>query len=130
VEHPGAVLGVVGIAGHGLHQDRIWSAAYEAGRHAEPDLGIEWNDAVWRGLEESFVDWVHAPDLWRAIAGSPVPMQIIAAADDIRTDWPLRQLAATLPHGRFETVPGVPHDFWHTHPEIWRETVAAAVTRS
>lgn len=32
LDHPRRVRGVVGIAGHGLHRDREWSAAYEAGK--------------------------------------------------------------------------------------------------
>jgi proline iminopeptidase len=129
VAHPAAVTRVIGIAGHGLHKDRSWSTAYEAGRASDPELDVEWDEAVWRALNESFVDWVHEPTLWRDLADSPVPMQVVAAGDDIRPDWPLRQLAATVPHGSFESLPGVPHDFWHTHPDTWRDLVDRA-TRS
>ena len=40
--------------------------------------------------------------------------------------WPLQQLAALVPNGRFSTVPDVPHDFWSTDPDIWVETIARA----
>jgi len=53
-------------------------------------------------------------------------MHFIAAGDDIRPSWPLAQLAALVPDGTFLTVPGVPHDFWSTHPEVWIETVTRA----
>jgi proline iminopeptidase len=53
-------------------------------------------------------------------------MHLIAAGDDIRPPWPLAQLAALLPHGTFSTVPGVPHDFWHTHPQMWTTTLTNA----
>jgi proline iminopeptidase len=50
----------------------------------------------------------------------------VAAGDDIRPSWPLRQLAALVPGGSFEVVADVPHDFWSTHPEVWRTVVSAA----
>jgi proline iminopeptidase len=53
---------------------------------------------------------------------------LFAAGDDIRPSWPAEQVAALVPHGRFSTVPGVPHDFWFTHPEVWTETITYACT--
>ena len=128
VDHPTSVTQVVGVAGHGLHKDRTWSAAYEAGRASEPDLGLEWDEDIWRSLNESFADWIHEPDLFRRLADSTVPVHLVAAADDIRPPWPLRQLAGLVPRGGFETVPGVPHDFWNTHPATWRQVVTAALS--
>lgn len=54
-------------------------------------------------------------------------MRIIAAGEDIRPSWPLAQIAALAPRAHFEVVPGVPHDFWATHPELWRGTVQHAL---
>lgn len=123
LEHPEAVEAVVGIAGKGPHRDRTWSEAYEAGKVGEPVVAIDWSPEVHQSLSESFTEWVHRPDLWRTLADCQVPMHFIAAGDDIRPSWPLAQLAALLPRGRFSTVPGVPHDFWSTHPEVWIQTV-------
>ena len=53
-------------------------------------------------------------------------MQLIAAGADVRQSWPLQQLAALMPQGSFTTVPGVPHDFWSTHPQIWTDTITSA----
>lgn len=53
-------------------------------------------------------------------------MTVLAAGLDVRPDWPLRQLAALLPHGRFVEVPGVPHDLWSTHPQVWTDVVTQA----
>jgi proline iminopeptidase len=53
-------------------------------------------------------------------------MHFIAAGEDIRPSWPLAQLAALVPRGMLSTVPGVPHDFWSTHPELWTKTVTNA----
>ncbi len=127
VEHPDRVTKVVGIAGRGFQRDRHWSAAYEAGQGTEPQVDIAWEPEVHAALSASFTDWIHRPDLWRRLADCPVPMHFVAAGDDIRPSWPLEQLAALVPGGSFTTMPGVPHDFWSTHPDVWRDAVAEAL---
>lgn len=125
LDHPTSVSRVIGVAGHGLHKDRDWSRHYEAGKASEPKVDIPWEPAVWRSLQDSFLQWVHEPDLFRSLADTPVPMTFIAAGDDIRPSWPLQQLAALVPDGAFTVVPDVPHDFWSTHPERWLQVVSA-----
>lgn len=126
LDHPDRVTAVIGIAGHGLHKDRSWSEVYHGLQHTEQDIGIEWNPSVHASLSESFLDWIHEPGLFRALADSPVPMRFIAAGDDIRPDWPLRQLAELVPNGSFESVAGMGHNFWATDPERWTEVVTEA----
>ncbi len=131
---PDSVAAVIGIAGRGPQRDRLWSAAYEAGRDSEPAIDIDFSPEVHAELGRSFTDWIHSPELWRRLADSPVPMQFIAAGGDIRPSWPLAQLATLVPRGSFSTVPGVPHDFWSTDPEVWskitEQTLQAATTQS
>lgn len=126
VEHPDAVTAVVGVAGRGPQRDRAWSAVYEAGQDSEPVVEIPWSREVHASLGASFGEWIHHPDLWRGLADCRTPMQFIAAGDDIRPSWPLQQLAALVPGGSFATVPGVPHDFWSTHPQTWTDTITRA----
>ncbi|WP_344500243.1 alpha/beta hydrolase [Dactylosporangium maewongense] len=130
VEHPEAVVAVIGIAGRGPQRDRTWSEAYEAGKSIEPVVEIDWVPEVHAALSDSFTDWIHRPNLWRQLADCSVPMHFIAAGDDIRPSWPVEQLAALVARGRFSTVHGVPHDFWSTHPEVWTETVTNACIAS
>ena len=126
-DHPEVVSGVVGIAGKGLQRDRTGSEAYESGRASEPPVPAEIAMDVWTSLSESFTDWIHQRDLWRRPADSPVPMHLIAAGEDVRPSWPLEQVAALVPGGRFSVVPGVPHDFWSTHPDAWVAAVSRAL---
>ncbi|MBC9732622.1 alpha/beta fold hydrolase [Nocardioides marmotae] len=126
LEHPHRVAGVVGIAGHGLHRDREWSAAYEAGAAAETPIEIDHVPDIHASLMDSFKVWIHQPRLWRELADSPVPMRFIAAGRDIRPRWPLQQLAELVPQATFDTVPDVVHDFWATDPGLWRATCSAA----
>lgn len=129
LDHPERVRGVVGVAGHGLHRDREWAAAYEAGRARQAQIHIDWRPEVHAALLASFKEWIHRPSLWRDLADTSVPMSFIAAGDDIRPSWPLEQLAELVPGGTFQVVPSVPHDFWSTDPDVWRATCTAACQR-
>lgn len=126
LDHPGRVRGVVGIAGHGLHRDREWSTAYEAGKTNETRVEAESVPEVHAALWGSFKRWIHQPKLWRALADSTVPMRFVAAGNDVRPSWPLQQLAELVPDAAFEVVPDVPHDYWATDPDIWRSTCTTA----
>jgi proline iminopeptidase len=133
LDHPDRVVAVLGIAGHGLHKDRTWSEVYSSRRHTEDEFVIEWDSAVHDSLNASFVEWIHEPELFRRLADTRVPMTFVAAGDDIRPDWPLRQLAALVPHGEFRQLAAVPHNFWSTHRAVWADLVSelcrAAVAR-
>lgn len=126
LEHPDRVHSVVGVAGHGLHKDRFWSQTYESARHLEDDIEIHWEPAIHDSLNASFVQWIHEADLFRRLADSTVAMAFIALQNDIRPAWPLRQLAALIPHGTFEEVPGVAHNVWATAPHIWVDVITRA----
>ena len=126
LEHPDRIQSVVGVAGHGLHKDRLWSQAYDSSRHLEADIEIHWEPAIHDSLNASFVEWIHEADLFRRLADSTVAMTFIAAQNDIRPSWPLRQLAALIPRGEFEEVPGVAHNLWATDPHIWVDVITRA----
>jgi pimeloyl-ACP methyl ester carboxylesterase len=89
---------------------------------------VRWDPAVHAALDASFVDWIHEADLFRRLADCPVPVPVpvMTAGCDIRPSWPLRQLAALVPNAAFAEVPGVPHDSWATHPEVWVQVITTA----
>lgn len=126
LDHPSRVRSVVAVAGHGLHKDRSWSQVYESLKHTEPKLDIPWEPEVHRALMDSFLEWIHEPDLFRRLADCTVPMTFVAAENDIRPSWPLHQLATLTPYGKFVDVPAVGHDLWSTHPETWVNVVSRA----
>ncbi len=130
LDHPERARAVIGLCGRGLQYDRFWSAAYERGEHTESGFDIDFDSGVHEALKTSFQDWIHQPDLFRRLADSPVQMQFIAATEDIRPDWPLRQLAELVPDSTFEEVPGVVHNFWSTDPARWVDVVTRACQRA
>ncbi|MGK8507437.1 alpha/beta fold hydrolase [Nocardia asiatica] len=87
-----------------------------------------WNPEVHAALSASFVQWIREPDLLRRLADSEVAITFIAPQHDIRPSWPLRQLAALVPRGTFEELPGVAHNLWSTHPQVWVDLVTRACT--
>jgi proline iminopeptidase len=126
LDHPSRIRSVVGVAGHGLHKDRTWSQRYESLKPTEPKVDIEYMPAVHDSLNDSFVQWIHEPDVFRRLADSRVPMTFLAAEHDIRPSWPLQQLAALVRRGSFVQIAGVPHDLWSTHPQVWVDVVTEA----
>jgi pimeloyl-ACP methyl ester carboxylesterase len=52
-------------------------------------------------------------------------MLVIAGSEDIRPDWPARQIAELVPHGRFESIAGAGHVPWLTHERELRAMVRA-----
>ncbi|MCL8025807.1 alpha/beta hydrolase [Nocardioides sp. BSK12Z-3] len=129
VDHPEAVTCVVAVAARGPQRDRTWSEAYEAGKAFEKGVDVAFDAEVWAALRASFTTWTQHPLLWRSLAECPVPVELVAAGDDVRPAWPLGQLATLLPHARLTTVPDVPHDFWHTDPDRFVATVRQALGR-
>ncbi len=71
LDSPTSVSRVIGIAGHGLHKDKTWSQQYEDLKGTEPGPEIAWDSSVWRALSDSFLEWIHEPQLFRALADSP-----------------------------------------------------------
>lgn len=130
LDHPQRTGAVVGIAGHGLHRDREWSAAYEAGQATQESIPIDFLPAVHAALWASFKEWIHEPALWRRLADCPVPMTFIAAENDIRPSWPLQQLAELVPDASYNVVEDVAHDFWFTHPQVWRDVCTQGCGRA
>jgi proline iminopeptidase len=126
LDHPDAVTKVVGVAGCGIQKDRTWSETYHALEHTQPVIPIPHDPSVHESLTHSYLEWIHEPSLFRALADSPVPMDFLAAELDIRPSWPLEQLAALVPAGRFQRVSQVGHDFWFTHPDVWRDVLGRA----
>lgn len=122
-ERPDAVRALVHVCGTGLQDDRSWHAAYLARRHEEPDLGIPYDAGVHRALLDDWRRWIREPRLPRMMADLEADLTYVAAADDIRPRWPLEQLA----WGGLRVLPGVGHDFWHTHPDTWWDVIREAL---
>ena len=131
LRHPSRVLGLIGLAGGKVLNDRSWSEAYHenlatvgedlGGKvfHADPLVNTLGNEA-WKVF-------CRRPTLFRELADLATPCVFINASEDIRPNWPTRQLAELIPGARYEEIDGAAHTIWLTHAEPLRDSLHAAV---
>lgn len=133
LEYPDRVIGIIGIAGGRIVNDRDWSAAYH--RNQE-DRGEDWGGKVFTADPQvnkmgtkSWRDYLKRPDLLRAISTMEIPAVFINAGEDIRPNWPTRQLAALIPAGEYHEISGAAHYIWLTHANELGAIMKNAVAR-
>jgi len=63
---------------------------------------------------------IKEPNLLRRIADLPIPTLVVNGTEDIRPDWPARQIATLLPNGTFVSIEGGQHHLELTHPDALR----------
>lgn len=130
IRYPNPCIGVLGISGGKMLDDRQWSETYrgrlqsigeDTGRpqfDAEPEVNRQGN--------ASFREYCRRPGLLRDLAGLKVPCVFINAAEDIRPNWPTQQLAELLPFARYVEIAGAAHYIWLSHAaELQRELHSA-----
>lgn len=123
---PSQAVGVVGIAGGNILNDRHCSDTYHPRRQA---LGEDNGGAIFHADADvnpcgnaSWREYCRRPKLLRELAALGLPCVFINAADDIRPGWPTRQLAELIPRARYVEIPGARHYVWLTHaPELSEE---------
>jgi proline iminopeptidase len=121
LRHPNRSLGVLGMAGGKIFDDREWSAIYHQRResigedlggkifHADPEVNRHGNED-WRAF-------CRRPTFLRELADLTLPCVFINASEDIRPNWPTQQLAELLPAARYVEISGAAHTIWLTHAE-------------
>lgn len=131
LRYPERALGVVGIAGGKIVDDRQWSQVYHerlasVGEstggilfHADPEVNRQGN-ATWR-------EYCRRPTLLRDLAHMPQRCAFITAGEDIRLNWPTEQLAALIPHARYSEIAGAAHMPWLTHASELRHELHMAL---
>ena len=133
LRYPARVIGLIGIAGGNLLNDRSWSEAYHRGlRETGEDLGglkFSADPAVNRDGNHSWREYIKRPTLFREIADLTIPGVFITGGRDIRPNWPTQQLAELMPNGAYVEIPGAAHAVWLTRAAELREELRAAVRR-
>lgn len=131
IRYPGRVLGVIGIAGGKVVDDRSWSAAYHERLET---IGEDLGGKVFRAAPEvnrkgnaSWRAYCRRPALFRDLARLDVPCVFINAAEDIRPNWPTEQIAMLLPNARYFEIPGAAHTVWLTHAAELQQHLREAI---
>ena len=133
LRYPANVIGLIGIAGGNVLNDRTWSQAYHKRLEAVgEDQGSQEYKAdphVNPRANRSWREYIKHPTLFREIADLNIPASFINAGNDIRLNWPTKQLASLMPRGRYIEIPGAPHNIWLTHASELQRELRSAVHR-
>lgn len=86
-----------------------------------PVFAYPFNPEVNRVGNASWRAFIKQPWLLRRLAEFDLPALIVHGSEDIRPDWPERQLADVLPHARFALIEGAEQHIELTSPEELRE---------
>ena len=131
LRHPSRVMGLIGVAGGRVVDDKTWSAAY---RKALEDVGEDVGGQVFKAdpavnpeANGSWKAYIKRPTLLREIADLHIPAIFINGGKDIRPNWPTKQLASLMPCGRYVEIPGAAHSIWLTHAGELRDELRRAV---
>ena len=131
LKYPSRVMGLIGIAGGNVLNDRTWSEAYRKGLQevGEDKGGLEFkaDAAVNSDCNRSWREFVKRPTLFREIADLQVPTVFINGEEDIRPNWPTKQLASLIPGGRYVEIHGAAHAVWLTHATELRQELRKAI---
>ncbi|MCB0629526.1 MAG: alpha/beta hydrolase [Saprospiraceae bacterium] len=121
IRYPDRVMGLIGIAGGRIVNDREWSAVYKKNLAEQgEDYGgkiFQADPAVNKLGVQSWRAYIKRPELLHDIANIQVPAIFINAGNDIRPNWPTQQLAALIPKGHYFEIPNAAHCIWLTHAE-------------
>ena len=133
LRYPSDVIGLIGIAGGNVLNDRTWSETYHKRKkevRKDPREREDRADAAVnpRG-NRSWREYIKRPTLFREIADLNIPASFINAGKDIRPNWPTQQLASLMPRGRYIEIPGAAHNIWLTHASELRRELRSAVHR-
>jgi pimeloyl-ACP methyl ester carboxylesterase len=133
LQYPNRTMGIIGISGGCLVDDRDWFKAYRTNleRHGEDNGGKAYTAAP--GVNEignaTWCDFIKGPTLLRDISRLGIPAVFINAGNDIRPNWPTVQLAHLLKHGEYVEIAGAGHYIWTTHPDELRSELRNAVAK-
>ena len=125
------MIGLIGIAGSRVLNDKTWSAAYhKALEEVGEDIGgivFTVDPAVNPQGNRSWKEYIKRSTVLREIADLHIPAVFINGGKDIRPNWPTEQLASLMPKGRYVEIPGAAHAIWLIHADELRDEFRRAV---
>ena len=131
LRYPRNVLGLIGIAGGRIVNDRTWHTTYRQNLSTiGEDLGgvtFTVDPNVNAECTRSWREYIKQPTLLHELAKFEFPATFIYGSEDIRPDWPTRQLASLLPFGQFVEIDGAAHTIWLTHARELRKELRGAI---
>jgi proline iminopeptidase len=131
IRYSKSTLGVLGISGGKVVDDRRWSELYHSRLESVgEDNGGQQFDAdpdVNRQGVTTFREYCRRPQLLRELSTLAVPCVFVNASEDIRPNWPTKQLAELIPRARYLEIAGAAHYSWLTHPRQLQHELQSAL---
>ena len=119
---PEKVLGLVGLAGGRIVNDREWHAAYSSRKHLEVLPQEFHSDPKVNEIgNKTYKQFIKQPALLRRISQLNIPAFYIAGGLDIRPNWPIQQLSELLPLGNYFEIGDADHHLWTSHSQLLQE---------
>ena len=121
IKYPQNVIGLIGIAGGRIVNNREWSEIYHKNleKYGEDYGGkvFQADPNVNKIGSRTWNEYIKNPNLLSDIAGIKVPAIFINAGKDIRPNWPTIQLANLFKKGVYFEINDAAHTIWLTHYE-------------
>jgi proline iminopeptidase len=131
LQYPNRVLGLIGIAGGRIHNDREWHKVYKQrlaeGGEVQPDYEFPPNMMVNQAVGAAWKQYIQRPTLLREIAQLRIPALFVYGDRDIRPSWPVEQLANLMPKARFHLIEGAAHCIWLSHAAELKASLRAFI---
>jgi proline iminopeptidase len=126
---PDRVIGIIGISGGRVVDDRSWSATYEASKDNDETGGLVFkaDDDVNKQGNDSWKAYCRRPELFRELARLRAKTVFINGSHDIRPNWPTQQLAHLIPNAKYVEIQGAAHLIWRTHAAELRNELCKAL---
>jgi proline iminopeptidase len=120
-----SVLGLAGLAGGRIHNDRTWKQAYDKNKHRETPVpaAADPNREVNKTLNDDWKAHCRRPELLRELSKLGTRTLFIYGERDIRPSWPTEQLSQLLPNAEFVRLADADHHLWQGNPEGLRNVL-------
>ncbi len=126
---PQHVLGIIGIAGGKVVDDRSWSATYHEKKESDDNGGQVFTSDVDVNAQgnQTWRAYCRRPELFGDLARLQTKTVFINAENDIGPNWPTQQLAHLLPSAKYIEIEGAGHTIWLTHAPQLKEELQNAL---
>jgi proline iminopeptidase len=133
LNHPNQILGLLGISGGRVVNDRTWYKVYDENR-VTPGEWVPPTEYLCdpKVNEEAGAYWkqfIKKPELLKNISKLTPPCKFIFACNDIRPSWPTKQLSGLIPNSEYIEIPGSEHCIWRQKPEQLKQEMEKFLLR-